>query len=513
MAKNINRTGTPLGTTNTHDEYNQLTKKQKADVIRFFNKQAKEHQEIKQELLRLAHTYYNPVIFGRNNEGGLSKDIALLMVDVIEASDKIQLLPPGDTLQPRPFWLNELIDHEVLKSVVKFSPLIMVCIKDGDELATYTGLYEIIQLVRHDIIQAAILNVYKKQTKHKSKEQLRVSSAAVTAQIQPFKSEPDLFDNLLPPNVIVGLNTNARRFNGHTLKNAKGMGINIEQKQDDLLIAIRELIYEKSNTQDPTKPNYYLGEATETKTVLDINTGQQIQVSSPGVVTTWAAITKRMYGSTSASDKRKVKGIAFELWKNPDYHPILKYPIIEYSTTRNGRKKNVTRHVITNDPIITIRAIQDIDQETGEDITQDGTIQIFINPIYIANIKDRYQKRPTNFLEQRRDIGRVIGRKAPKFFNSLYERIANAKTFKSNQKNEDGERVYKEGLLRNRGGEPGLYYSLGYANYLQNGHRQRFLKEYESAILFLKHFGLITEYQEVKNDVGEPIGVFTYKKG
>ena len=507
---NTQRKGEMLKMGSPHNEYNQLNKKQKADVIRFFNKQAKQHESIKKELLVLANVYYNPMLFGRNNTGGMSQDIAVLMIDAIKASQKIQLLPPGDTLAPNEP-LTEVIQHDVLKSIVKISPLIMTYENEGDDLAIITALYEIVQLVRYEVIQAAILNVYKKQPKRKSKEQLRVSSAAVTAQIQPFKSEPDLFDNLLPT-VIVGLNNNAQRFNGHMLKNAKGMGINIEQKQEDLLIAIRELIYEKSNTQDPTKPNFYLGEATETKTVLDINTGQQIQVSSPGVVTTWAAITKRMYGSTSARDKTKVKGIANELWTNRDYYPILKYPIIEYSTTRNGKKTNVTRHVITNEPIINIRAIQDIDQETGEDITQEGTIQIFLNPIYIANIRDRYQKRPTNFLEQRRDIGRIIGRKAPKFFNSLYERIANARTFKSNHKNEKGERIYKEGLLRNRGGEPGLYYSLGYANYLQNGHRQRFLKEYESAILFLKHFGLITEYQEVKNDVGEPIGVFTYKK-
>jgi hypothetical protein len=51
------------------------------------------------------------------------------------------------------------------------------------------------------------------------------------------------------------------------------------------------------------------------------------------------------------------------------YHPVLHYPIKQY---KKGSKP-ISRYVTTWEPIITIQGITDINDETGEKISADGT--------------------------------------------------------------------------------------------------------------------------------------------
>jgi hypothetical protein len=287
------------------------------------------------------------------------------------------------------------------------------------------------------------------------------------------------------------------------ISTAKQTGFNFSPIQTDILTAVWELIAKKSNTTNAKDAKtFYTGEDSQKITTLT-DSGESVELISPGIITTWAELTKHIYGSASKTDKDKIKNTVWELWKDPRYHPVLHYPINQY---KKG-SKTITRMVTTWEPVIKIEGITDINDETGERVSADGTVRIFINPVYAANISNRYQHIDPNYLERRRQIGQELNTKAPKFLTEFYQYINNARSYAKNNKSH----THEVGLFKNSKGAPGLYYILDYDSYKKNRHEKRFQEEFIKAIEYLKRFNLITEYQETKDATGLPMGVFTFK--
>ena len=490
-------------------EYNGLTQELRANVIRYFKKQTKEAEAIKSKIYIKAKRYFNPFLFGSNSTGGTSEIIGDRIISIISSINKVTILPPGVKLETYEIDLSISVNTcdieltKLIKPVPDFTNYIDDIVSAED---ITTALYEIINEIREEIIREGITEAYKKRKPKKGKEQssnIRISAEAAQATYKQ-RTSPDLFDDLLPtlPQQIRQDFYSKNRVT--ELTNAKGLGFEFTPLQHDIITATWELIAQKSiNTHNAKElTTFYAGEEGKTIT-LTTNTNETIKVTEPGVITTWAELTKHIYGSASQKDKDKVRLGAWDLFKNPEYHPILHYKINKY-TVRGKKKETIERHVLTNDPIIRIEAIQDINPETGEVISPKGSIRIYINPIYAANIDTRYQNIPANFLERRRQISQELSTSAPPFLNPFFHYINNAKTFKRK-----GE-TFEVGLHKNSKGEPGLYYVLGYERYKKNSHGKRFEKQFISAIEYLKRFELITNYEEKKDVTGSPMGVFYF---
>jgi hypothetical protein len=487
--------------------YNALTLEKRASVIRYFKRQLKT-KDIKAEIIKEAKRYFNPFIFGHDEIGGTNAMARERIISAITEAEAITLNPPGKRIEEEvintSFEAYNTCEVELAQIITPVPNLSKYTddIVHAEDLAT--ALYEITSELRDKLISDSLGFLATQTTKKANKQgsKIRISAEAAQATYKQ-RTSPDLFDDLLPTLPQQIRQDFYSKNKTSELTNAKGVGFEFTPLQHDIITAIWELVADRSNTTNAKDiKTFYTGEASKTITALT-SEGGDIELISPGVITTWAELTKRIYGSASQTDKDKVRQNAWDLFKNPEYHPILHYKINKY-TIRGKKKETIERHVLTNDPIIRIEAIQDVNAETGDVVSPKGSIRIYINPIYAANIGDRYQNIPANFLESRRQIGQELNTSAPRFLNLFFHYINNAKTFRRK-----GE-TFEVGLHKNSKGEPGLYYVLGYESYKRRSHGKRFEKQFTSAIEYLKRFELITNYEEKKDVTGSPMGVFYF---
>lgn len=489
--------------------YNALTLELRATVIRYFKRQVNK-TDIKAEIIEEAKHYFNPFLFGRDNIGGVNHIVIQQITAAITEAEAITLIPPGGRIEEETITLSKDLcntcDTELSKIITPVPNLNNYTndIIHAEELAT--ALYEITSQLRDKLINDGIIHAYKTQKPKKGRKhsnKIRISTEATRAIIGNNVQSIDLFDQLLPSLHRSQQAAIYAKQNEKGISTAKQTGFNFSPIQTDILTAVWELIAKKSNTTNAKDAKtFYTGEDSQKITTLT-DSGESVELISPGIITTWAELTKHIYGSASKTNKEEIKTKVLELWKDSRYHPILHYPINQY---KKG-SKTITRMVTTWEPVIKIEGITDINDETGERVSADGTVRIFINPVYAANISDRYQHIEPNYLEKRRQIGQELNTKAPKFLTEFYQYINNARSYAKTNKSH----THKVGLFKNSKGAPGLYHILDYDSYIKNRHKKRFEEEFIKAIEYLKRFDLITDYEETKDATGLPMGVFTFK--
>jgi hypothetical protein len=492
-------------------QYNALTLELRASVIRYFKRQVKT-TDIKAQIIEEAKRYFNTFSFGRDDIGSTEDIGKTKTISAITEAEAITLIPPGQSIEEETITNGYIVFNTCEVELAKIITPVPNLKKYTDNIIHVDNLagalYSIINPLRDKLINDGIIHAYKTQKPKKTSKQsnkIRIGVEANSAIINKNIRQIDLFDQLYPTLPESQHTAVYAQQDEKDLSGAKQIGFGIFNKTDnDILTAVWELIADKSNTTNVEDINtFYKGEATQ-KTYAETTGGKEIELISPGVITTWAELTKRIYGSASKKDKDKIKEAVLKLWKDSKFHPILHYPIKQY---KKGTK-TISRWVTTWEPVITIQGITDINDETGERISADGTIKIFINPIFAANISNSYQLWPSNYLEQRRQIGQELGiKKAPIFLNVLYAEITNARSYAKQSKKD----TYEVGLYKNSKGKPGLYYKLGLEEYEKNRNTNDFKKEFTKAIEYIKRYDLITDYEETKDATGLPMGVFTFK--
>jgi hypothetical protein len=492
-------------------QYNALTLELRASVIKYFKRQVKT-RDIKAEIIQEAKRYFNTFSFGRDDIGNTEDIGKTKTISAITEAESITLIPPGGRIEEETVTNGYIVFNTCEVELAKIITPVPNLKKYTDNIIHVDNLagalYSIINPLRDKLINDGIIHAYKTQKPKKASKQdikIRISAEANNAIINKNIPQIDLFDQLYPTLHESQRTAIYTQQDEKEISGAKQIGFGIFNKtHNDILTAVWELIAKNSNTTNVEDINtFYTGEATQ-KTYAETAGGAEIELTSPGVITTWAELTKRIYGSASKKDKDKIKAAVLELWKDKQFHPVLYYPIKQY---KKGSKP-ISRYVTTWEPIITIQGITDINDETGEKISADGTVKIFINPIYAANIGNSYQLWPPNYLEQRRQIGQELGiKKAPTFLNVFYAEITNARSYAKQLK----KRTYEVGLYKNSKGKPGLYYKLGLEEYERYRNTNDFKKEFTKAIEYLKRFDLITHYDETKDATGMPMGVFTFK--
>jgi len=496
-------------------QYNALTREKRASVIRYFKRQVK-NTDIKAQIIEEAKRYFETFfLFGRDEITRTNIIGRERTINAIAEAEAITLIPPGERIEEEIINIsinsintNHICELELAKIITPVPNLEKYTdsLIQAEDLAG--TLINIINPLRDKLINDGIIHAYKTQKPKKTSKQsnkIRIGVEANSAIINKNIRQIDLFDQLYPTLPESQHTAVYAQQDEKDLSGAKQIGFGIFNKTDnDILTAVWELIADKSNTTNVEDINtFYKGEATQ-KTYAETTGGKEIELISPGVITTWAELTKRIYGSASKKDKDKIKEAVLKLWKDSKFHPVLHYPIKQY---KKGTK-TISRWVTTWEPVITIQGITDINDETGERISADGTIKIFINPIFAANISNSYQLWPSNYLEQRRQIGQELGiKKAPIFLNVLYAEITNARSYAKQSKKD----TYEVGLYKNSKGKPGLYYKLGLEEYEKNRNTNDFKKEFTKAIEYIKRYDLITDYEETKDATGLPMGVFTFK--
>jgi hypothetical protein len=491
-------------------QYNALTLELRASVIRYFKRQVKT-TDIKAQIIEEAKRYFNPFLFGHDEIGGTNAMARERIISAITEAEAIILKPPGQSIEEEVINTSYDPDNTCEKTLSEIITPIPNLGKytddiiDAEDLAT--ALCEIIIPLRDKLINDGIIHALTTQKPKKANKQsnkIRISTEANSAIIKKNVRQIDLFEDLMP---TLHRSQQAAAYAKQDEKGISGViysGFNFTSTHNDILTAAWELIANKSNTTNEEDINtFYTGEASQ-KIKAPADNGDSIELISPGVITTWAELTKRIYGSASKSDVAKIKNAVLELWKDPKFHPYLHYPIKQY---KKGTK-TITRWVTTWEPVITIQGITDINQETDEKVSAEGTVRIFINPIFAANIGRNYQTRPHNYLELRRQISQELNiKQAPKFLSEFYAEITNARSYAKQLK----KHTYEVGLYKNSKGEPGLYYKLGLQEYEKNRNKERFIKAFINAIEYLKRYDLITHYEEKKDATGLPMGVFTFK--
>jgi hypothetical protein len=491
-------------------QYNALTLELRASVIKYFKRQVK-NTDIKAEIIEEAKRYFNTFSFGRDDIGSTEDIGKTKTISAITEAEAITLIPPGESIEEETITNGYIVFNTCEVELAKIITPVPNLKKYTDNIIHVDNLagalYSIINPLRDKLINDGIIHAYKTQKKNKASKQgakIRIGVEANSAIIKKNVRQIDLFEDLMPTlhrsqQAAVYAKQDEKGISG-----AKQIGFNFPSTHNDILTAAWELIANKSNTTNEEDiKTFYTGEDSQ-KIKAPADNGDSIELISPGVITTWAELTKRIYGSASKSDVAKIKNAVLELWKDPKFHPYLHYPIKQY---KKGTK-TITRWVTTWEPVITIQGITDINEETDEKVSAEGTIRIFINPIFVANIGRRYQLWPSNYLEQRRQIGQELGiKQAPMFLNEFYAHIANARSYAKQLK----KQTHEIGLYKNAKGEPGLYYILGFEKYEKHDNQKRFIKAFANAIEYLKKYDLITHYEEKKDATGLPMGVFTFK--
>jgi hypothetical protein len=490
--------------------YNALTLELRASVIRYFKRQVKT-TDIKAEIIEEAKRYFKSFLLGRDEITRTNIIGKERTINAIAEAQAITLIPPGRRIEEEIINISINAENICELELAKIVTIVPNLSKHTDSIIHAQDLagtlYNIISPLRDKLINDGIIHAYKTQKPKKANKQsnkIRISTEANSAIIKKNVRQIDLFEDLMP---TLHRSQQAAVYAKQDEKGISGViysGFNFTSTHNDILTAAWELIANKSNTTNEEDINtFYTGEASQ-KIKAPADNGDSIELISPGVITTWAELTKRIYGSASKSDVAKIKNAVLELWKDPKFHPYLHYPIKQY---KKGTK-TITRWVTTWEPVITIQGITDINQETDEKVSAEGTVRIFINPIFAANIGRNYQTRPHNYLELRRQISQELNiKQAPKFLSEFYAEITNARSYAKQLK----KHTYEVGLYKNSKGEPGLYYKLGLEEYEKNRNKERFIKAFVNAIEYLKRFDLITHYEEKKDATGLPMGVFTFK--
>jgi hypothetical protein len=191
-------------------------------------------------------------------------------------------------------------------------------------------LYSIINPLRDKLINDGIIHAYKTQKPKKASKQdikIRISAEANSAIINKNIPQIDLFDQLYPTLHESQRTAIYTQQDEKEISGAKQIGFGIFNKtHNDILTAVWELIAKNSNTTNVKDINtFYTGEATQ-KTYAETAGGAEIELTSPGVITTWAELTKRIYGSASKKRQRQNKSGRFGIVERSTIPPRFTLP-------------------------------------------------------------------------------------------------------------------------------------------------------------------------------------------
>lgn len=262
-------------------------------------------------------------------------------------------------------------------------------------------------------------------------------------------------------------------------------GIKLSSSEQKVVDCLSKLLYDKSQTKDPKKDNYYTG-----------NKGYQIvtfgkeRAKAPNLTFTLYELTKEYKGKerVGGKDLETVRNILGELNKR---HFLLRY--VEKKTKKDGGR--TVREIEGFKKLIEILTIRERDYDKKNImLSSREETAISLNPIFISQIDSKYILYPED-INRRTMIaygGQKISIESIRLRDYLIREISSKR--------------YEPEITLDR-----LYYLLSEKS-MKAGRKKR-VKEYTAkAIETCKNLGLIESFEIQTAATGEPKIIFTLNK-
>lgn len=262
-------------------------------------------------------------------------------------------------------------------------------------------------------------------------------------------------------------------------------GIKLSSSEQKVVDSLSKLLYDKSQTKDPKKDNYYTG--NKNYRMVDYGKGK---AKSPSLAFTLYELTKEYKGEerVGGKDLETVRGILGEL----DQRNFLLRYIEKTYKKEGGYKESEIEGFYRLIKILTITERDYDKKDIMLSSKEETTIQL--NPIFISQIDSKYILYPEDI--NRRTMIAYGGKKVS----------IEALTLRDYLIRDLSSKIYKREIVLDR-----LYYQLSEKS-MRAGRKKRVKEHTAKAIETCKNLGLIDSFKIETAATGEPKIIFTLNK-
>lgn len=297
---------------------------------------------------------------------------------------------------------------------------------------------------------------------------------------------------------------------GYELINSKGAGIQLSKGEYRLIIALFEILHERSpNNRDYKAQNYLGGNIKTDVAAMPTIEGGNAELKAPVFSTNLHELTKRYTGLERPGGKQQqdVNKMLRGLAEDPTKHCLLRW---KRTTKINGGKKSQditrTETIETFAPLIRIFTHTSKDEtESGEVINEHKTIHIAMHPIFIDQAGSKYVALPEQLNAKLIEAygGANISEVSQKLIFELFRALSNATRLN----------IEGEGLRAYTIGKQKLIEKIA-PNYLPpNKKRPQLAEEYlQKGIETAKKMGILHAVEYTKGTTGEPLLKFILRE-
>lgn len=316
--------------------------------------------------------------------------------------------------------------------------------------------------------------------KQKNKEPYKISAHLIEQTLKPGRIQRTLFDPI-------------RREEIESIENKSFIdGIDLTASEHKIIYSICKLLHNKSQTKDPTREDYYTGDAGAILVPSKSIEAPGEKVQAPQIYCTLYELTKEYSGGGNPGGKQieNVESILAELKE--------KKFTFTYKQTIKKKGKNVERAITGQ------RALLHIDLAT-EKVDQEETLRekiITLEPIFRNQIESKFLLYPQDHIKR---IEEAWGsKKAPSIVFSMVDYLNQIRSGKQGKGRSAGE--IKSSIYVSN-----LYKKID-PKTLNQGKKSRLKSNIEKALAVCKEIGLLVDYDLGTGKTGEKMYTFYINK-
>ena len=360
--------------------------------------------------------------------------------------------------------------------------------------------------LQEDYIQGAIGIIFPKEAERKKKNgRIKMGDHAIGNLLKRpnISYQPTLWDTILPAEK----ERIEEKVKPHLeMINRKGEGIQLSPGELKLLFALQGLLYEKSQTNKPKELDYYKGNQEGLPVTFKTKEGGEVTLIAPGLSFTLYELTKAYGGGDEVGGGENVKIVA-KLLSGLAYNPE-KWALIRYTRKEKLAQGRIREYFIERySPLVTMAEAGYKVYLEGRQIDEKREILAYLNPVFVDQIATKYVEFPEDIIKR---MIEGYGSENPsaitiKLITNLSRAYSNRKRLK---KDEAGNYIYEEGLVRTSTGNPGLFWVIA-ESYMRENRKTLIKKYFDKSLETAKKVGILVSYKERNNQIGDAIGVFT----
>lgn len=326
---------------------------------------------------------------------------------------------------------------------------------------------------------------------------IKVIKELEKTNIGHFKISAHLIEQTLKEDRIqLGLFDPIRAEEIQSIENKSSIdGIDLTASEHKIIYSICKLLHNKSQTKDPTREDYYTGDAGAIMVPSKSIEAPGEKVPAPRIYCTLYEITREYLGGANPSGKHieNVESILTDLKDQ-------KFRFTYKQTIKKKGKADIERVITGERPLLHIDLAT---EKVGEEETLREKI-ITLEPIFRNQIESKFLLYPQDHIKR---IEEAWGsKKIPSFLYSMVDYLNSIRSAKGEQPKGRNAREIKHSIYVSN-----LFKKID-PKTLSQGRKTRIQNNTEKALDLCKNIGLLADYEIGTGKTGEKMYIFYINK-